>query len=120
MTMKVLIVDDTSSWIEFHKSCLNKIKSDFFEIETSNSAFDALELIKKNKYDLIISDLQMENIFEPEYAGEWLLRNTKNTRNSFTPAIFVSGSYNIKFIAEKSGVAYIQKQLVVNDLLFYK
>ena len=64
---------------------------------------------------MIITDLQMELDFEPDYAGEWLVKQIKETeKNAKTPVIIVSATYNIGFIAEKLGVRYLSKRTMLS------
>lgn len=123
--IKILAVDDMPQWRNFHSHALNTILQDTeFELTLKNSASEAFEDIQEKiqtPYNLIISDLQMESDFEPEHAGEWLIRNIQSLpQYANTPKIIVSAAYNIKFIAENLGVDCIPKPLLVNSLLTYE
>ena len=84
MIKRFLVVDDMQQWQNFHIKAIQDIFTDLdadAEIITCDNATDALVCILKNiknPFDVIISDLQMELEYEPEHAGEWLIRNTKN------------------------------------------
>jgi len=124
---KILIVDDSSAWIEFHKNYISELFIELSENYTLDTAFSALEgydfLLKNNEnpYDLIITDMQMEENFSPKYAGEWFIEQIKTFKNFYkTKIIICSGTYNIKQIAELYGVDYIPKRLAVNDVNEYK
>ncbi len=126
MTIKILVVDDMPEWRNFHLSALNAVLKDNnqkFEITTKNSAFEAFEDVKlklKEPYDLILSDLQMEQDYEPEHAGEWLIRNIKGfSEYKKRPVILISASYDIKFIASKINADYLPKSSAVNNPLSY-
>ena len=72
-------------------------------------------------YDLIISDLQMEEDFEPKYAGEWFIEQVRTFSKYFnTKIIICSGCYNIKQIAETLHTDYIPKRIAVSDINGYK
>lgn len=121
---KILIVDDSKGWLDYHVSALTQIYGDEFILETANSARMGYEQVYNNinaPYSLIISDLQMEYDFEPKYAGEWLVENIlklKEYKNSFI--IMISACYNIKSIAEKYNVNCLSKAIAARDLTSYK
>ena len=123
--MKVLVVDDMPAWREFHK---NNIEEIFIEqgceIHLASSAREGLEKLYENTqspYDIIVTDLQMEDDFRPKYAGEWLveqiqtLSSYKNSR-----VIISSGTFNIKNIAEELNVDYIPKRVACVDIQKYE
>lgn len=126
--IRILAVDDMPQWRNFHKSALNTILKDVeFELVLKDSATEALEVIQANvkasvaPFDLIISDLQMETAYEPDYAGEWLIKNIKMIPSYInTPIIIVSAAYNIKFIAENLGVDCLSKPSLVHNPLSYE
>lgn len=126
--MKVLIVDDSYSWQEFHKNALEEIFIELnitnFKIDTASWAREGYDFIMQNEkspYDLIISDLQMENDFSPQYAGEWLVSKIPTFKSYLnTQVVISSGAYNIKQIAENLGVHYIPKRIAVSDINQYK
>lgn len=118
--MKILVVDDMASWREFHKTALEEIFiEEEYRIDTADYAREALDKLYENTsapYDLIITDLQMEDDFRPQYAGEWLIEQIKNLpAYKNTRIIISSGTYNIKHIAEGLGVDYIPKRVAVTD-----
>ena len=77
---KILIADDSYGWREFHITNLKEIflelEIDDYKLDIANSAKEGYEFIMQNNnspYDLVITDLQMEEDFSPKYAGEWLI-----------------------------------------------
>ena len=118
--MKILVVDDMMSWREFHKTALEEI---FIEngcsIDTADSAREGLDKLYENTsapYDLIITDLQMEDDFRPQHAGEWFVEQIKNLpAYRKTKIVISSGTYNIKHIAESLNVDYIPKRVACTD-----
>ena len=126
--MKILIVDDSVSWQNYHKNVIEEIflEKDFndFYIDLASSAQEGYNLICQNNktpYDLIISDLQMEETYEPKYAGVWFIEQVQTFSSYFkTNIIISSGCYNIKQIAESLNVDYIPKRTAVNDINNYK
>ena len=126
--MKILIVDDMTAWREFHKNILEELfieldKTDY-SIDLANYARDGLDKIYENSsnpYDLIITDLQMEDEFSPKYAGEWLVEQIQNMPAYKNSRIIISsGTYNIKTIAENYNVEYMPKRVACSDINCYK
>ena len=116
---RILIVDDVAGWVRFHKTNLEYLNLPDIEIDSANSAYDALSKIEvniDNPYDIIFTDMQMESNFLPKLAGEWLIEQIqmfdeyKNTK-----IIIISASPDIEHIAKKYGVSYISKYTVRNS-----
>ena len=127
MIKRFLVVDDMQQWQNFHIKAIQEIFADLeldAEITTCDNATDALVAVLKNiktPFDVIISDLQMELEYEPEHAGEWLIRNIKNCQEySNTKMIIVSGSSDIKNIAKKLNVDYLSKNVIIHNKLALK
>lgn len=125
---KVLVVDDSYSWREFHKNALDEIfieiSEDDYQIDLAESARDGYTAVMQNNsspYNLIISDLQMEDDFVQKYAGEWFIEQVK-TFKSYTNShiIISSGCFNIRQIAESLNVNYVPKRVAVTDINQYK
>lgn len=121
---KILIVDDSRGWIEYHLDALTQIYGDKFVLETANSARGGYDKVYNNSnptYVLIISDLQMEMEFDPKHAGEWFIEQVKKIKEySNTPIVIVSAAYNIRTIAQKLGVKCLPKATAARDLTSYK
>src|SRR4051812_48952175 len=66
---KVLVVDDEESIREFFEIML---KREGYEVITASNGAEALDRLKKERVDLVISDLQM-----PEVSGMELLQAAK-------------------------------------------
>ncbi len=126
--MKVLILDDSYSWQEFHK---NNVEEIFIELDIQNYQIDTVSWAREgydsimqnidNPYQLIISDLQMEDDFRPQLAGEWFVEQVKTFKQYLNSKIILcSASYNIKQIAENLGVNFIPKRIAVTDTNSYK
>jgi DNA-binding NtrC family response regulator len=56
MTEKVLLVDDEEEFVE---TLAERMRSRGMEVATSNSGGDALDLIDRDAYDVVVLDLQM-------------------------------------------------------------
>ncbi len=122
MKKRVLIVDDSSKWVLYHKDAIREIFKDGAEIVTASSAQEGVEKITSSidtPYDFVLTDMQMESDFLPLYAGEWFIKQIqffneyKNTK-----IIIISATGNIRQIAEKYSVDYIPKYRC-NDLNEY-
>ena len=115
--MKILIVDDIKGWRDYHLNAIRAIYPDA-EFQTAESAREAYDKILENNdapFDIIFTDMQMENDFDPKYAGEWLIEQIKTFRNyANTKIVIVSAAYNISHIAEIYGVNYIRKSTARN------
>ncbi len=76
--MKCLILDDESLAIDVIKKHVERIP--FLElVATTTSVFEAIEIIEKNKIDLLFLDIQM-----PELTGLELLA-ALNNHKSYSP-----------------------------------
>ena len=122
MKKRVLIVDDSSKWILYHKDAVRQIFKDNIEIETANSAKEGVERLMVSidaPYDFILTDMQMESDFLPLYAGEWFIKQIKFFKEyKNTKIIIISAVGNIRKIAENYNTDYIPKYKC-NDLNEY-
>lgn len=120
----ILIVDDSSGWLDYHQSTLREIYGAEFALDTANSAREGYNKIYNNlktPYSLIISDLQMELDFEPKHAGEWFVEQVKKIKEyQNVPIIVISASYNVRSVAQKLGVNCLPKSIAARDLNAYK
>lgn len=119
MKKRVLIVDDTLSWVKFNQNLIESFFPRMFEITVAQSAWEARMAAVDNlemPFDLILTDLQMDNFGDDTLAGEWLIEQIQAFREySNTKIIIISGMPNIKTIAEKYNVAYISKPRLVSN-----
>lgn len=124
LNKKILIVDDSRGWIDYHLQALTQIYGVEFALETANSAREGYDMVYNNlkePYVLIISDLQMEMDFEPKHAGEWFIEQVKMMKEyKNTPIIIISAAYNIRSIANKLEVNCLPKAIAARDLTSYK
>ena len=121
---RILIVDDTKSWLLFHKEVITDLYKNYFEIIFAESAKEALNIIKhnmSNPFDIIITDLQMETDFEPKLAGEWLIENIQSSKEyKSSKIIIISAMYNIEIVAKKYNVECLSKNLLIRNKLLLK
>ena len=110
--MKVLIVDDIKGWRDYHSAIVSEIlpESEIFTAESAKEAYDELLVHNDEPFDLIFTDMQMENDFDPKYAGEWFIEQIKSFKNyKNTKIVIISAAYNISHIAKIYDVDYIRK-----------
>ena len=104
--MRVLIVDDVPGWIRFHKNNLEYLNIPNLEIDTADSALQALSKIEvsiDNPYDVIFTDMQMEGNFLPKLAGEWLIEQIQMLNEyKSTKIVIISASPSINLIAQNT------------------
>lgn len=124
MRERILIVDDTKSWLVFHKELINQLYGDLFEITMATSAQEAIDIVRHNietPFNLIMTDMQMEDAYDPLLAGEWLVEHIKLIPEyKHTPIIVISAMYNIQQIADRLGVECISKSLLIYNKLLLK
>ena len=121
---RILIVDDQAGWRNFHTGAINEVLGEQVSIEMADCAKEAYSKILENNktpYDVIITDMQMEDNYAPKMAGEWLIEQIQ-TLNSYykTKIIIISASPKIKLIAETYNVDYIPKRVVTTSILAYE
>ena len=119
---KILIVDDVKGWRDFNSQFMYEMFKDDVDIDTADSAQKAYDkLLEGIPYDIIITDLQMENTFSPKYAGEWLVEQIKTfNRYNNTKVVMISASYNIRHIADSLGIECIPKSTALKCLSAYR
>jgi DNA-binding NtrC family response regulator len=89
--MKILVVDDDAIVI---KSCKRILEAEGFEVLTVPSADEALEIIKKYDFDLLLVDVKM-----PKHDGMFLMREIKKDLPE-VPIIVMSGYPTPETIAD--------------------
>lgn len=104
--MKILIVDDFKTMLKIVRSLLNQLG--FTNIDEATDGQQALEKMKENKYDLILSDWNMQPM-----SGIDLLKNVRSNEATKTlPLILVTAETKAENIiaAKQAGVSnYIIK-----------
>lgn len=107
---KILLVDDDSSFLKVHKKILIR---NGYEVVTASNGLEALEVLEKDSFSLIISDVVM-----PKMDGITFLKEVKN-RYSF-PVILLTGKGTIESAvnAMKIGAyTYLSKPVNIDELL---
>jgi CheY-like chemotaxis protein len=109
---KVLIVDDEETLTWSMAKSLSKDK-DKYEVLIANNGREALNLLKKNKIDLVISDIRM-----PDINGLDLLVKIK-VEHPQTKVIIMTayGSADVQKEANRRGsLFYIEKPFEISDI----
>ena len=107
----ILVVDDELSMREFLKILLEK---EGYEVSTASEATGAIDLVRNQNFDLVISDIKM-----PGMGGLSLLEKIKAI-NSTLPVIMITAfaSPDNAVIAMKSGAFdYITKPFKVDEII---
>jgi two-component system response regulator HydG/two-component system response regulator AtoC len=110
MVHTILIVDDEINTLKVLSAAL---KNSNIHVETARSGEEALELIKKKKYSLVISDFKMEGM-----SGESLLEKTK-TLFPDLPFILLTAHGTIELAVNamrKGAYTYLTKPVNINHL----
>lgn len=88
-------------------------KKEGYQVETSHSAPKALELIEKNDFSLIISDIKL-----PQQSGMDILKRVKETKPSI-PVVMITAYGTIKQAVEalkEGAIDYVVKPFDVEEL----
>ncbi|HXF38751.1 MAG TPA: HD domain-containing phosphohydrolase [Blastocatellia bacterium] len=108
-TIKILIIDDEPNVL----SVLYSLLSPSHECKTAGSAIEALEYLKEESYDLVLSDIMM-----PGMTGlELLAEITRLSRE--TVVIMISGNLNIQSAIEamrRGAFDYVTKPFNLSDV----
>jgi DNA-binding response OmpR family regulator len=109
---KVLIVDDEETLTWSMAKSLSKDK-DKYEVMIANNGKEALSLLKKDKIDLVISDIRM-----PDINGLDLLVRIKMEHPQTKVIIMTAyGSSDVQKEANRRGsLFYIEKPFEINDI----
>lgn len=119
---KILIVDDVKGWRDFNSNVVFEIFGEDVDITTADSATSAYDLLLENQqFDIIITDLQMEDTYSPKIAGEWFVEQIRSF-NSYknTKIVIISAAYNLRHIAETLGVECIPKATALKCVSAYR
>src|SRR6266498_365015 len=106
---KLLIIDDEPSVLSVLYSLLNNSH----DCKTATSAVEAIEYLKEEKYDLVLSDIMM-----PGMSGLELLAEITRL-SSDTVVILISGNLNIQSAIEalrRGAFDYVTKPFNLSDV----
>ena len=116
--MRFLIVADGYDWVKFHSNNISKAMP-HAQIDVAMSGLEALNMVSKqdkNYYDIILSDMQMEEVEDELYAGIWLIKRLlASGKCKNTKIIIISAVYNIKEVARNLNVNYMSKSSLISS-----
>ncbi len=110
--MKILIVDDDKLQL---KAISHTLQLDGYETVLAENGFEALDVINKDKIDLIISDVMMPNI-----SGLGLLSLLKQFYFNKIPVIIISSLDKADVVLHSIGlgaVDFVSKPIDFRELL---
>ena len=112
--MKLLIVDDNPINQKFLYYSLKK----YYEIETADNGLEAVEMLEKNSYDVVLMDLSMPVMDGAEATLR--IRKSLNAKNKHVPIIFVTTNdfeHDRIRCMENGGSDYLIKPVDIGELL---
>jgi two-component system chemotaxis response regulator CheY len=113
MGKKILVVDDSSLMRGFAKSSLKQLKLN--NVTEAEDGVEALAELKKEKYDLILSDLHMPNMDGLELLKA--VRSDRNLKNIPFIIMTINGKKGALIEALKAGLNdYLIKPVTANSL----
>jgi len=113
MAEKILIVDDEPDMLKL-LSMIIREKSPY-EVTTTNNPVEAIELVKKGGFDLVISDLKM-----PGLDGIEIIEAVKRLDED-TPVVIITAYGTVESASEamlKGGFDFITKPFRKEQILF--
>ncbi|PIP35207.1 MAG: hypothetical protein COS92_08450 [Desulfobacterales bacterium CG07_land_8_20_14_0_80_52_14] len=108
MEKKILVIDDDPVIVKY---LVNLFEDNGYATCTASSSTEGLEVVEKEKPDLITLDLQMPDEWGPRFYRK--LRYSKDLKN--TPVIVITGIDGDHAI--KDAVAYLSKPFDPDKLL---
>src|SRR5262252_9115642 len=108
-TARILIIDDEPNIL----SVLHSLLADDYDCKAATSATEALEYLKEENYDLVLSDIMM-----PGMSGLELLEEISRL-NRDTVVVLISGNLNIQSAIEamrRGAFDYVTKPFNLSDV----
>lgn len=107
---RLLVVDDEQDLLEL---LVSRLKRKGFDVDSASTAEDALELVKKNEYDIGVYDIRL-----PRMDGIELLKETKKIQSDIEVLILTGhGTIDTAIEAMKMGAFdYITKPYNLSEL----
>jgi CheY-like chemotaxis protein len=117
MTKKILVVDDEPDVASSIKQCLQVARDHVgYEVTAVNSGEEALQLLQKEKFDLVLLDILMPKMLGTEVARR--IRENPKTKNQQIAFLTVV-EYNKndeRLLKEIKPADYIQKPFKIADI----
>ncbi len=107
---KILMVDDDINFLNIYKKLLSRKN---YNVETINNSKTAIEIIKRNEFDILITDMYM-----PDLNGLELIKTVKQLEPCIDIILITgNGSIDNAVQAIKEGAfTYIQKPVNIDEL----
>ena len=86
MNLRILVVDDSSAMRAYVRAALEEDAAFSVEVEDATSGFEALRLLPRERFDLVIVDINMPNINGLELIS--FMR--KSQQHHKTPLLIIS------------------------------
>jgi len=112
--VKLLIVDDNPINQKFLYYSLKK----YYEIETADNGLEAVEILEKNNFDVVLMDLSMPVMDGAEATLR--IRRSVNDMNKHIPIIFVTTNdyeHERERCLNNGGNDYLIKPVDIDELL---
>ena len=112
--MKLLIVDDNPINQKFLYYSLKK----YYEIETADNGLEAVQILEKNNFDVVLMDLSMPVMDGAEATLR--IRQSVNDLNKHVPIIFVTTNdydHERARCMKNGGNDYLIKPVDIDELL---
>lgn len=113
MVRNILVVDDNQPFLNLIKKIFDKYENKY-QLQTCLDGLLAIEMLKKNTFSLVVSDLQMPNM------DGFALLSKINEQFPDIPVIIITAFDKPKtgsVITKKGAAAYFTKPLVMEDLI---
>ncbi|MBN1621257.1 MAG: response regulator [Endomicrobiales bacterium] len=106
---KLIVVDDDPG---IRQACMKALEVEGYDVRGAESGESAMEILKKEQFDVVITDLQM-----PGISGIELLEGIKYTQTDCDVIVITAfPSFNTAIEALRAGVYdYIKKPIDIND-----
>lgn len=111
MAARILVIDDEESMCNFMEIMLSK---QGFDVDSTTSGPEGIELVKNQNFDLVIADLNM-----PQMSGIEVLRKTRSFKSDQEFIVMTAfASVDTAIEAMKEGAAdYITKPFKVDEIM---
>ena len=113
MAEKILIIDDEPDMLKLLSMIIREKSA--YEVTTTNNPVEAIELVKKGGFDLVISDLKM-----PGLDGIEIIEAVKRLDED-TPVVIITAYGTVESASEamlKGGFDFITKPFRKEQILF--
>jgi PAS domain S-box-containing protein len=111
---RVLLVDDEVAVLELE---LEILKGRCQSVRTTQDAAGALELLKREHFDLVVTDCKMPGPFPGRELYRWILSNRPELANRVIFTMSDASEEDVKGLLDENGCSFIQKPFAVGKFL---